>query len=581
MEQNLSALRKRRLDQVTALKELAACVPESPLLAPRRALPVFAMADVAKHATVDSCWVAINDKVYDLTQWLPKHPGGYNPILARAGTNCTDVFYAFHPAEVRSRINARQVGVLDKSADDELSRDYRALHEEMIQQGFNEVMPLWHYGRTLVICTLLAVAVGLVVYSPDKPWMQYLGALVLAGFWQQLAFVGHDLGHNSVTHDRQTDFLYGLAIGPLLTGISIGWWKNSHNTHHVATNHLEYAFTLVSCSLTPRTPPPPPPFSTCHSYLHLLVPPAIMFIVSSIVLLSLPYPLRPPGVMANECPSNMQLTIGTCSAGTQFGINPDISLISPLLHFLNVPCEQYAFCARRHDPDVQHMPFMAISERLASGKLWSTYHQKIMELDLLAKFLIPFQHYLYFPIMFFARFFLYVQSMIYLITKPAVEHRSKELVGMGLFFLWVATLASYVEGPWMRLGWVLLCHGAAGILHVQITLSHFCMDTHDNSKGDAIHKESFVRSQLATSLDIECPTWMDFFHGGLQFQVIHHLFPRVPRYRLRELRPRVLELCRKHGVKYHSCGFLEGNKRTIATLRAASKRSQYLHIPMG
>lgn len=30
-------------------------------------------------------------------------------------------------------------------------------------------------------------------------------------------------------------------------------------------------------------------------------------------------------------------------------------------------------------------------------------------------------------------------------------------------------------------------------------------------------------------MGIDCPEWSDFFHGGLQFQAIHHLFLRVPR----------------------------------------------------
>ena len=34
--------------------------------------------------------------------------------------------------------------------------------------------------------------------------MHMLGACLIGLFWQQVAFVGHDIGHNSITHNRNT-----------------------------------------------------------------------------------------------------------------------------------------------------------------------------------------------------------------------------------------------------------------------------------------------------------------------------------------------------------------------------------------
>ena len=47
--------------------------------------------------------------------------------------------------------------------------------------------------------------------------------------------------------------------------------------------------------------------------------------------------------------------------------------------------------------------------------------------------------------------------------------------------------------------------------------------------------------QLNGTMDIDCPAWMDWFHGGLQFQTEHHLFPRWPRHKLRQLREEVVK----------------------------------------
>ena len=65
---------------------------------------------------------------------------------------------------------------------------------------------------------------------------------------------------------------------------------------------------------------------------------------------------------------------------------------------------------------------------------------------------------------------------------------------------------------------------------------------------DAVKEGSFARRQLAVVIDIDNPPWLDWFHGGLNLHSVHHLFPRMCREHYRAAHPRVLELCRKHGV---------------------------------
>ena len=55
----------------------------------------YTLADVAKHATKSSCWTAIGGSVYDLTSFIPMHPGG-DRILAVCGIDGTSLFEAQH-----------------------------------------------------------------------------------------------------------------------------------------------------------------------------------------------------------------------------------------------------------------------------------------------------------------------------------------------------------------------------------------------------------------------------------------------------------------------------------------------------
>ncbi|KAF4664580.1 hypothetical protein FOL47_005067 [Perkinsus chesapeaki] len=54
-------------------------------------------SEVAKHTSEDDCWVIINGKVYDVTKWLPLHPGGVAAIMAYAGKDATEQFNMIHP----------------------------------------------------------------------------------------------------------------------------------------------------------------------------------------------------------------------------------------------------------------------------------------------------------------------------------------------------------------------------------------------------------------------------------------------------------------------------------------------------
>lgn len=227
-----------------------------------------------------------------------------------------------------------------------------------------------------------------------------------------------------------------------------------------------------------------------------------------------------------------------------------------------------------HDPDIQHLPFFAVSVKLFDN-IYSTYYEKYLYLDALAKKLIPFQEYLYYPILCFGRFNLYRLSWAHLISGDgprkgkAAWFRYFELVGLTFFFWWFfyIVVGKCIEGNWNRFNYVMISHITTMIVHVQITLSHFAMSTADLGVG-----ESFPSRQIRTTMDVDCPEWFDFFHGGLQFQAIHHLFPRLPRHNLRRVQPFVISFCKEVGLNYSIYGFGEGNEIIIDKLSQIGKQ---------
>lgn len=222
-----------------------------------------------------------------------------------------------------------------------------------------------------------------------------------------------------------------------------------------------------------------------------------------------------------------------------------------------------------HDPDIEHMPFLAISHRFFTS-LRSTYYDRNMTFNAAARFLIKYQHYLYYPVLLMGRFNLYVLSWSYLMSPtqaprkgPAWWHRYLEMAGQVFFWYWFGYQTMYLRIPtWSsRITFLLISHMVTAPLHVQLTLSHFAMST----ANLGIH-ESFAQKMLRTTMDVDCPPWLDFVHGGLQFQVVHHLYPRIPRHNLRRAQKYVKEFCHDVGIPYVIFGFARGNKEVIGRL---------------
>lgn len=231
--------------------------------------------------------------------------------------------------------------------------------------------------------------------------------------------------------------------------------------------------------------------------------------------------------------------------------------------------------APEHDPDIEHMPLFAVSHRLLAS-LRSTYYDRIMEYDAAAKFLLRIQAWTYYPFLALGRFNLYVLSWQYLLSgrspKKGISawHRWVELAGQIFFWYWFGYLMVYRSVPdaCSRFWFVMVSHVASSPLHVQIVLSHFAMSTTDLGP-----QESFPQRMLRTTMDVDCPSWLDFIHGGLQFQAIHHLFPRMPRHNLRKAQKLVIEFCNEVGIPYAYYGFADGNRQVLSRLAEVSQQA--------
>eukprot|EP00656_Telonema_subtile_P049451 TRINITY_DN6151_c0_g1_i4.p1 TRINITY_DN6151_c0_g1~~TRINITY_DN6151_c0_g1_i4.p1 ORF type:complete len:720 (+),score=218.50 TRINITY_DN6151_c0_g1_i4:122-2281(+) len=56
--------------------------------------------EVAKHNTPNDCWIIVNNNAYDVTDFMPEHPGGSGVIMEAAGQDSSEDFLAAHPVDI-------------------------------------------------------------------------------------------------------------------------------------------------------------------------------------------------------------------------------------------------------------------------------------------------------------------------------------------------------------------------------------------------------------------------------------------------------------------------------------------------
>ena len=68
----------------------------------------------------------------------------------------------------------------------------------------------------------------------------------------------------------------------------------------------------------------------------------------------------------------------------------------------------------------------------------------------------------------------------------------------------------------------------------------------------------FWSLQLYGTQNILLPRWLSYFYVGLDHQVEHHLFPKLPSYNMHKASPIVRQWAEENGLPYQAQGFWEG-----------------------
>ncbi|XP_051885199.1 acyl-CoA 6-desaturase isoform X3 [Pristis pectinata] len=192
-------------------------------------ITLYTWEEIQKHNSRTDKWLVIDRKVYNITNWALKHPGGIRVISHYAGEDATDAFQAFHPdlTFVRKFMKPLLIGEL---APGEPSQD----RQKKAQSG----------------------------------WLQ------------------HDFGHLSVFRKTKWNHLLHKFLIGHMKGASGNWWNHRHFQHHAKPNifNKDPDVNMLKVFVLGNTQPVEfgkkkikyLPYNHQHEYFFLIGPPLLI-----------------------------------------------------------------------------------------------------------------------------------------------------------------------------------------------------------------------------------------------------------------------------------------------------------------
>jgi fatty acid desaturase len=133
--------------------------------------------------------------------------------------------------------------------------------------------------------------------------------------------------------------------------------------------------------------------------------------------------------------------------------------------------------------------------------------------------------------------------------------------------LWLCSYLPYVSFYYVAVPLLFLPLGPQASLFVLLNrlmaeiltnIHTFCVIT-PNHAGDDLYrfdyhfkgKGEWCVNQIVSSCNYHCGSdRVDYLQGWLNYQIEHHLFPRLPMLKYQQMQPEVKEICERHGVPY-------------------------------
>jgi fatty acid desaturase len=186
--------------------------------------------------------------VYDITNWLDRHPGGKEILLLTAGRDISDLFVTYHPFTdtAAAVISKYQIGEISSTEFPQFAPDrgfYRecrqVVGEYFRKNGMDHKNPWSGVWRLALFLTGAALGYGILCQGDAWSWPVRIAAALLFGVCQALPLLHtmHDASHLAIGSTPSWWRYMGRLCMDWFAGASLYSWYNQHTIgHHVYTN---------------------------------------------------------------------------------------------------------------------------------------------------------------------------------------------------------------------------------------------------------------------------------------------------------------------------------------------------------
>ena len=220
--------------------------------------------DLARLNERHNAHVAYEGKVYDVSGFLPRHPGGPDQLMYGAGKDVTQLFESYHAPGTRQLI-ARRCKCVGRLVDSEVPTFPRVQEDAFLRAvrkrvaeyfASRKIDPKVNYlafFRYLLFCVLALSfwAFSLLSASACGRSLSLSAGVLLAGlsgfFTAMVAMtIGHDGNHFAITHSPLV-WKTVTSLVECIHGLSSVSWVYQHTLgHHVYTNMDEWDPDVVT-----------------------------------------------------------------------------------------------------------------------------------------------------------------------------------------------------------------------------------------------------------------------------------------------------------------------------------------------
>ncbi|KAG2228560.1 hypothetical protein INT48_004745 [Thamnidium elegans] len=231
------------------------------------------------------------------------------------------------------------------------------------------------------------------------------------------------------------------------------------------------------------------------------------------------------------------------------------------------------------DPDIDTAPVLLWDEYASAAYYGALDDEPTMVSRFIAENVLPYQTRYYFFVLAFARFSWALQSFLYSFNQGAINKSAALNMYERISLILHWSIFGYATIAWnssiynMILFFMISQATTGYTLALVFALNHNGMPVISEEKAE---KMEFFEIQVVTGRDVTLSPLGDWFMGGLNYQIEHHVFPNMPRHNLPKVKPMVKALCKKYDIYYHDTGFIKGTLEVLKTLDVASNLSLQL-----